>query len=59
MNCKLYRAFNYKALLRSYGFDPSGKESSYIKEMLQEEFGEKIGFHNRYRENESALVYDT
>lgn len=50
---------DYKALLRNYGFDPSGKKSSNIKEMLQEEFGEKIGFHNRYRKNESALVYDT
>ena len=51
--------FDYKALLRNYGFDPSVKKSSNIKEMLQEEFDERIVFHNRYRKNESALVYYT
>jgi len=50
---------DYKALLRNFGFDPSGKKSSNIKEMLQKEFGENIGFHDRHRKNESTLVYDT
>ena len=49
---------DYKALLRNYGFDASGKKSSMIKAMLQKEFGENIGFHEFHRKNESILIYD-
>ena len=49
---------DYNALLRNFGFDPSGRRSSNIKEKLQKEFDEKIGFHDHHRNNESTLVYD-
>ena len=31
--------------------------TSYIKSLLNDEFGEKIGFQNRFQKNESTLVY--
>jgi hypothetical protein len=49
---------DYKTLLRNFGFETSGKKSSNIKEMLQKEFQERIGFHERFHKNESSLVYD-
>lgn len=50
---------DYKNLLKNFGFDTSGKKSSTIKDMLHNEFHSQIGFHERFRKNESTLVYDT
>ena len=50
---------DYNALLRKCGFDPVSTKSTYIKEILQKEFGTDIGFHDWLRKNESILVYDT
>ncbi len=49
----------YKKLLQNFGFDTFPTKSSHIKDLLVKEFGGKIGFHQRYRKNESTLVYDT
>lgn len=46
-------------VLKNFGIDSSCKRTSTVKEMLQEKFGDRIGFHTRYRKNESTLVYDT
>ena len=37
------------------------RESSqvFIKKLLVDEFGDTIGFHNRFEKNESTLVYDS
>ena len=50
---------DYKKLLQNFGLGDSGVRSSTIKEMLQTEFGSKIGFHERYHKNKSTIVYDT
>ena len=43
--------------LLNYGIQTQLKPSD-VKTILQEEFGEKIGFQLRYRKNESTIVYD-
>jgi len=49
---------DYKRIVANYGHDPQVK-SSYLKELLQKEFGDSIGFHQRNQKNVSELVYDT
>lgn len=50
---------DYKNIVGNYGFPTSGVKSSYVKELLLREFGDKIGFHVRPQKNESEVVYDT
>ena len=50
---------DYENMLRNFGFDTSTTKTSTIKNMIQEEFNEKIGFHNRYHKNMSTIVYGT
>eukprot|EP00794_Sanderia_malayensis_P000931 gene931-241_t len=46
-------------MLRNFGFDTNTTKTSTTKIMLQKEFDDKIGFHNRYHKNMSTIVYDT
>ena len=46
-------------LMRNYGFDVSSIKTSRIKQLLKEQFGNKLGFHDSYRKNQSTIVYDT
>ena len=50
---------DYKKIISRYGFPTDGVKSSYIKDVLQREFKDKIGFHARPQRNVSELVYDT
>ena len=50
---------DYKRVISMYGFLIDGVKSSYIKEILQCEFKDKICFHARPHRNFSELVYDT
>eukprot|EP00112_Aurelia_sp_Birch-Aquarium-sp1_P007232 Seg1787.9 transcript_id=Seg1787.9/GoldUCD/mRNA.D3Y31 product="hypothetical protein" protein_id=Seg1787.9/GoldUCD/D3Y31 len=50
---------DYENMLRNFGFDTNTTKTSTIKNMIQKEFNEKIGFHNRYHKNMSTIVYDT
>ena len=43
----------------TYGLPNLGVKSSYVKEVLVNEFGDNIGFHSPLRKNQSAVVYDT
>ncbi len=49
---------DYKRIISNYGHNSEVK-SSYLKEILTQEFGKYIGFHERNQKNESELVYDT
>ncbi|KAG0710220.1 hypothetical protein GWK47_002572 [Chionoecetes opilio] len=46
-------------MLRNFGMNVGVVKSCTIKTMIQEEFHDRIGFHERYQKNHSALVYDT
>ena len=49
---------DYKCIISDYGHNSTVK-SSFLKELLINEFGEGIGFHQRNQKNVSELVYDT
>ena len=42
----------------NYGYQIESTKTSYIKEILQREFGERIGFQDRPQVNLSDFVYD-
>ena len=44
-------------MMENYNF-PAVNRTATIKDMLQQEFGKSIGFHNRSNKNESTIVYD-
>ena len=48
----------YETFLFDHGIVRSSLRTFDVKIMLEEAFGERIGFHDRYRKNESTLVYD-
>ena len=48
----------YENFLLDYGIMRTSLKTFDIKNMLEEKFGERIGFHERYRKNESTLVFD-
>ncbi|KAG0712695.1 hypothetical protein GWK47_017867 [Chionoecetes opilio] len=50
---------DYIRMLRNFGMNVGVVKSCTIKTMIQEEFHDRIGFHERYQKNHSALVYDT
>ncbi|KAG0711621.1 hypothetical protein GWK47_020229 [Chionoecetes opilio] len=50
---------DYIQMLRTFGMNVGVVKSCTIKTMIQEEFHDRIGFHERYQKNHSALVYDT
>jgi len=45
----------YNATIFRYGFSTSGVKSSYIKDILTQEFEGKIGFHTPLRETRVTL----
>ena len=48
---------DYNNLLTNYNFHKCERTSG-MKTMLEKEFGESIGFHNRLHKNESCIIYD-
>ena len=48
---------DYNGMMTNYNFQAINRTAN-IKEMLEKEFGESIGFHNRLHKNKSAIVYD-
>ena len=48
----------YEHFLWDHGIIRTSLRTFDIKVMLEKEFEEKIGFHNRYHKNESTLVFD-
>ena len=50
---------DYNNLMRNYSFDVLSIKTSRIKQLLKEQFGNKLGFHDRYHKNQSTIVYDT
>ena len=48
---------DYNILLTNYNMDKITRVTT-VKEMLQEEFGNNIGFHERIHKNKSIIVYN-
>ena len=44
-------------LLSNHNF-PKCEQTSKLKSILEKEFGDAIGFHNRFQKNQSSIVYD-
>ena len=49
---------DYKRIIREYGHHVGDVKSSYVKDMLINEYQEKIGFKERRQLNKSEWVYD-
>ena len=49
---------DYNEMRKNFGFE-SVTQTSTIKKILQKEFKDKIGFHDRFHKNQSTIVYDT
>ena len=49
---------DYKIIVGNYGYQVESTNTSYIKEILQREFGERIGFQDRPQVNLGDFVYD-
>jgi hypothetical protein len=49
---------DYENFLLDHGILRTSLRTHDVKVMLQETFGDRIGFHQRIRKNESTLVYD-
>ena len=49
----------YKNVASEHGFLVGNIKSSFVKELLIKEYGDKIGFYERNQKNRSELVYDT
>ena len=49
----------YRQIAREYGLDLGKLKSSYVKEVLINEYGDDIGFQERPEKNKSEFVYDT
>ena len=48
---------DYNHLLSNHNF-PKCERTSKLKSILKKEFGDVVGFHNRFQENQSSIVYD-
>ncbi len=48
---------DYNRMCTNFGFETVTKTST-LKTMLQDEFKEELGFHNRFHKNQSTIVYD-
>ena len=55
MNRELLDDYNH--LLSNHNF-PKCERTSKLKSILKKEFGDVVGFHNRFQENQSSIVYD-
>ena len=49
---------DYNKLLDNFNY-PECERTSYIKKILEDTFGDELGFHNRFQKNESTIVYDS
>ena len=49
---------DYKRIISDYRYVAGDVRSSYVKELLIEEYGETIGFKERSEMNKRAWVYD-
>lgn len=49
---------DYNKLLDNFNY-PECDRTSYIKKILEDTFGDELGFHNRFQKNESTIVYDS
>ena len=49
---------DYKTILRNYGYPVGDIRSSYLKELLESEYKDKIGFQERSAKKLGELVYD-
>ena len=50
---------DYKMVIGKYGFSTDSIKSSYLKEILQHEFGESLRFHTHPQKKHSDFVYGT
>ena len=48
---------NYNHLLSNHSF-PKCERTSKLKSILEKEFGDAIGFHNRFQKNQSSIIYN-
>ena len=48
----------YEDLVLRHGFPKTTKRTHDIRVMLENNFGDSVGFHTRYRRNESTFVFD-
>ena len=48
---------DYNHLLLNHNF-PKCERTSTLKSISEKEFGDTIGFHNRFQKNQSCIVYD-
>ena len=44
--------------MHNFGYDESITKSSTIKQMIEKEFRNKIGFHDHFVKNTSTIVYN-
>ena len=49
---------DYNNILHNFGYDESSTKSSTIKQVIEKEFKNKIGFHDRFVKNTSTIVYN-
>jgi len=49
---------DYQNMMSNFGLSIYSIKTSRIKELLINEFKDKIGFHKRYQRNQSTIVYD-
>ena len=49
---------DYNKLLDNFNY-PECERTSYIKKILEDAFGDELGFHSRFQKNESTIVYDS
>ena len=47
---------DYNKMLENNNFNRC-EQTLLLKEMLQEEFGQSIGLHNRFQKNQSCIVF--
>ena len=45
---------DYKKIMNNFGHETGAIKSSAVKDIIQNEFGNSIGFHARYLKNEST-----
>ena len=48
---------DYQNITKNFGISIDNMKSSKVKELIQETFGEEIGFHESYHNNESTIVF--
>ena len=48
---------DYQNITKNFGISIENMKTSKVKELIQETFGEEIGFHERYHKNESIIVF--